>query len=302
VTTILDYSYSRPNLDQVKAAGHSGVMRYLSWPNLTPGKIIGSAELASIRSKGLAVGLNWEYDAQDMLGGAAAGTKHATEALRQARALGYPYGCGIVFSGDFDATVAQQTPINAYLRAATDVLRGFYLTGIYGGYWVVKRALDAGAAQWAWQTYAWSGGQWDPRAVLRQVQNGITIGGASCDRNEVHGILPIWWPGVPKPEPKPETQPITVEDDDMKVAILVAKSKTCYLWWLGDDGPHYKIIDREAVLGQLRAACGNPPSVSDVDDADIAAGRFGTEWDPTRPAPAGAGPLTVALSGTATPA
>jgi hypothetical protein len=47
--------------------------------------------------------------------------------------------------------------------------------GIYGGYYPVKRALDAGVCKYAWQTYAWSGGQWDPRAHIRQNKNGDVL-------------------------------------------------------------------------------------------------------------------------------
>ena len=52
-------------------------------------------------------------------------------------------------------------------------------TGAYGGYYVIKRAFDAGKITWGWQTYAWSGGQWDARAQFRQTSNGITAAGDS---------------------------------------------------------------------------------------------------------------------------
>ena len=48
----------------------------------------------------------------------------------------------------------------------------------------VQRLFNAGKITWGWQTYAWSGGQWDSRAQLRQVQNGMTVDGAACDRDE----------------------------------------------------------------------------------------------------------------------
>ncbi|MFI2206441.1 hypothetical protein ACH47Z_37915 [Streptomyces sp. NPDC020192] len=37
---------------------------------------------------------------------------------------------------------------------------------------------------WGWQTYAWSGGNWDSRAQLRQVQNDITVAGHDADLDQ----------------------------------------------------------------------------------------------------------------------
>ena len=54
-------------------------------------------------------------------------------------------------------------------------------TGAYGGYWVIKRLFDAHKIAWGWQTYAWSGGNWDSRAQLRQIQNGIDNGNEDKD-------------------------------------------------------------------------------------------------------------------------
>jgi len=52
---------------------------------------------------------------------------------------------------------------------------------MYAGYYPIKRAFDAGKIKWGWQTYAWSGGQWDARAQLQQYKNGVNVGGADCD-------------------------------------------------------------------------------------------------------------------------
>src|SRR5262249_20698214 len=42
--------------------------------------------------------------------------------------------------------------------------------------------FDDGKITWGWQTYAWSGGQWDSRAQLRQTQN--ELGGGDLDADE----------------------------------------------------------------------------------------------------------------------
>jgi hypothetical protein len=91
--------------------------------------------------------LVFETSAQRALAGHAAGVQDAKTALAHAKQLGLsPKGAGV-----------------------------------YGGYWVVKRALDAGACAGAWQTYAWSGGALDKRAHLYQYSNGHNIAGVSAD-------------------------------------------------------------------------------------------------------------------------
>jgi hypothetical protein len=103
----------------------------------------------------------------------------------------------IYFSVDFDATSGQQSAINAYFDGVASVI-GRSRTGAYGGYHVIRRLFDAGKIAWGWQTYAWSGGQWDSRAQLRQVLNGITVDGADCDRNEAHDVDFGQWGGRPR--------------------------------------------------------------------------------------------------------
>jgi LysM repeat protein len=206
----LDYAWSHPDLTSAWNAGYRFMSRYLSW--LPNGKVITVAEYQQLLAKGFEVSLNWEYAAKDQLGGAASGKLHAAEAVKQARALGYPAGKTIYFSADFDATEAQQAQINAYMTAAKAIVHAAgYRIGIYGGFYVVKRAFDAGVTDDGWQTYAWSGGQWDPRAHIRQDHNGITCGGASCDHNTRVGTtyLAGGHTSAPAPPPKPTPAPPT---------------------------------------------------------------------------------------------
>lgn len=176
----LDYSLGRPDLDQAWAAGYRFALRYLSW--LPNPKCVDAAELAALLGRGFEVALNWEFDAQDALRGTFGGRDDATEAVSQAQALEYPAGCTIYFSADFDETETQAPVVEAYMRAAGALVHAVgYRMGGYGGYYTIRRLLDAGAVDDGWQTYAWSGGQWDPRAALRQVLNGVTVGGADCD-------------------------------------------------------------------------------------------------------------------------
>ena len=70
-----------------------------------------------------------------------------------------------------------------YLHAAADALGSKDLVGCYGGYRIVGAAADAGFA--IWQTVAWSGGRWDPRAAARQTGEQRTVGGVVVDVNQI---------------------------------------------------------------------------------------------------------------------
>ncbi|GIH03836.1 hypothetical protein Rhe02_19030 [Rhizocola hellebori] len=191
----IDYSWGRPRPSAIAAAGYSFVCRYVSWS--TTGKNLTRSEADALRAAGLDIVTNWEYEASEALGGYSAGVENATEANRQAIVCGMPSSRPIYFSVDWDASAAQQGTINAYFDGIASVI-GRSRTGAYGGFNVIDRLFDAGKVTWGWQTYAWSGGNWDSRAELRQVQNGITVDGADCDRNEAHAADFGQWGGQPR--------------------------------------------------------------------------------------------------------
>lgn len=177
----LDYT-TGPSIAAMKAHDPpvTFVCRYVS----TPGnpKNITRAEADQLRKNGIDVVIVFETTADRAKSGLAGGKYDAVQALAQANGAGAPPNSAIYFAVDFDATEAQQDAINAYLRGAASVL-GHDHVGVYGGYYVVKRALDAGVCKYAWQTYAWSGGQWEPRAHLQQYLNAQHVGSASVDFN-----------------------------------------------------------------------------------------------------------------------
>lgn len=179
----LDYSDSHPPISAIHAEGAVFVCRYTCdyAPADTSGKNLLPNEKNALLNAGISIVLNYESTADRMLSGSAAGIADAQHANAVANALGMG-GTPIYFSADWDVTEGQQAAVNAYLDGAASVI-GRARVGIYGGYYPVKRALDAGKATYAWQAFAWSGGQWDTRAQLRQVQNGVNIGGADCDRD-----------------------------------------------------------------------------------------------------------------------
>jgi hypothetical protein len=178
----LDYAFApHPRTAAIKGAGASFVCRYLSAipANDHNGKNLLASEKEALLAEKISIVLVAEGAGSRMLAGKAAGIADASHADAVVRALGMA-GMPIYFSCDFDATPAQQSAINAYLDGAASVI-GRSRVGIYGGYYPVKRALDAGKAVFAWQCSSWSGGQWDSRAQLRQTRYNVTVGGVACD-------------------------------------------------------------------------------------------------------------------------
>jgi hypothetical protein len=175
----VDYAWARPSASHLKSEGYTFVARYLSYD--TTGKNLTAGEVSALKAAGIDIVANWEWGADDALDGFNRGVEHAKAADKQAAALGMPSDRPIYFSCDFDATPGQQAAIDAYMDGVASVI-GRSRTGAYGGYYVIKRLFDHGKITWGWQTYAWSGGQWDSRAQVRQIQNGIE--GGQLDKDE----------------------------------------------------------------------------------------------------------------------
>lgn len=187
----VDYAWSHPGGTALQAAGKQFACRYLS-PDSS--KNLTKTEANDLAAHGVWSVVVWESTAARAKAGKTAGVADAKTASTQAVAAGMPSSRPIYFAVDFDATAADQTAINAYLDGAASVI-GRDRVGIYGGYYPVKRALDAGKATWAWQTIAWSGGQWDARAVIRQGAQ-KTLNGVSCDLNTATAAdYGQWMPG-----------------------------------------------------------------------------------------------------------
>ncbi len=179
----LDWAYGDMSVAALRAVGADFIGRYAS----TPGnpKNLTAAEAQEMSNAGIDILLVFETTAERALAGREAGRTDATSAEAQASAVGMPEGRPIFFAVDFDADPQQQGAIDDYFRGVASVL-GLNGTGAYGGYWVIKRLFDAGLVRWGWQTYAWSGGNWDARAHVRQFSNGHTVGGVDCDYD--HGL------------------------------------------------------------------------------------------------------------------
>jgi hypothetical protein len=176
----VDYSAGVPAVAALQAAGVQFVARYVS-----PGdrrKDLTRAEADTVRGAGIQVVTVYEDTVGDARGGRLAGVANARFVNAELPRLGAPPGAPCYFAVDFDAQGAEVQTAIAYVQGAASIL-GLERTGVYGGYWVVKACLDAGACTYAWQTVAWSDGWWDPRAQLRQRNGQLMVGGIECDRD-----------------------------------------------------------------------------------------------------------------------
>lgn len=180
---IVDYPWQHPGGGALKASGVQGVVRYLShdasktlqrpeaddlWSHGIPMAVV-FEDMATRAQDGRQAGVNDAQVAMQMLGGQRSGYTN----------LEMPNTRPIYFACDFDA---QWVDVAPYYAGAASVL-GQDRVGVYGGLAVITGAANAGYG-WLWQTVAWSGGQWHPKATLRQELGETTINGVQCDVND----------------------------------------------------------------------------------------------------------------------
>src|SRR5258708_5240597 len=175
----LDYSMGMPPISDMKAAGVAFVCRYIGYtdPSLSQIKILTQAEAHALNQAGISLVSNWEWYVNRVLEGFGAGQWDAQEAQRRHVACGGPPNRPIYFSADEDYSAAQ---VADYFKGVASVI-GLSRTGAYGSYRVIAGLFDAGLIAWGWQTYAWSGGQWEPRAHIQQYNNGVIMSGLEVD-------------------------------------------------------------------------------------------------------------------------
>src|SRR6185437_12074860 len=98
---------------------------------------------------------------------------------------------------------AKLGPVYEYYHTIREEIGGN--AGAYGGYYLIRRPFDSGCISWGFQTVAWSGGQWDKRACLRQLAETEFGNAADVDVPE-RTDFGQWKPGEvinPKPQPGP---------------------------------------------------------------------------------------------------
>lgn len=173
----------------LRAAGITAVSRYIApqaWKRITP------PEYTRVIAGGLQISLNWESGAEDLKTLGATQTRtFALEAVRQAQACGYPRGCVIVNSADWDVSANDWSAVAASLRVIRPIYSAAgYGLGLYGPWDALAWAKRDGLVDVYWQagmSTAWSGHRnanpW-PGAHLRQRRNAV-IAGVDCDTNDI---------------------------------------------------------------------------------------------------------------------
>ena len=181
----LDYSAGMPPIADMKAAGVAFVCRYTGYfagyndaqPQTPQGKCLTPEEAKALSQAGISVVSNYEWYETRPTEGYAAGVWDAQEAQKIHLACGGPANRPIYFSVDFDASGPD---VLDYFHGVASVI-GLSRTGVYGSYRVLQYLFDQAAIAWGWQTYAWSGGAWEPRAHIQQYNNAVIMSGLSVD-------------------------------------------------------------------------------------------------------------------------
>ncbi|GEO26686.1 hypothetical protein AAC03nite_24710 [Alicyclobacillus acidoterrestris] len=167
----------------LKSAGITHVGRYLgpesNW------KTMQKAEAQAILAAGLNIWSTWETN-PTYAGyfSAAQGESDARTAAAYAQSVGQPKGTAIYHSVDYDAQPADYPRILEHFRSIKAANTG-YKVGAYGSYGVLTYLNQHSAADYYWQTYAWSGGFLASFANLYQCQNDVTVGGVNVDRDRI---------------------------------------------------------------------------------------------------------------------
>ncbi|WP_458317228.1 DUF1906 domain-containing protein [Mycolicibacterium brisbanense] len=206
--TLIDFAARQIPAQDIRAAGHSGVINYVSTSR--PGSSFGAKPITlpyaqSLTAAGLVIVSNYQYGKpgstapSDYTRGYAGGVADARTAWQLHTAAGGGRSAPIFFSVDED--IDRNTWNNVALPwfLGINSVIGAQRTGIYGGInpcqWaaadgVIGRSSTPGRV-WAWQTRSWSGGQVYPAAVLYQrvvstaSNPGPAVGGLSVDVNDV---------------------------------------------------------------------------------------------------------------------
>lgn len=208
----VDYSSGRPGGAALRAAGKGFACRYLSH---TASKNLTLGEATDLAAHDVSSVVVWETTASRAAASRAAGASDAAEAAAQAKSCGQPTDRPLYFAVDWDANPTLVVP---YFQGVASVI-GLDRTGAYGSFKVIKYLLDHGLIRWAWQTAAWSGGQWDSRAHIRQYAKTTMINGVACDLDTaMQADFGQWTPGH-----SPITEDIVTPAEIDAVATAAAK-------------------------------------------------------------------------------
>ena len=213
----VDYSFARPSADLLSMRRVWFAARYLWRTVQSDGKTnkgLSKVEYDALQAKGIQVAFIYEEDGKELTLGYDAGVRVAKAAEAYRNEQGLPVK-PIYFNVDFNATDSTQlAKIWDALRGVASVI-GIKRVGLYAGYNVIKAAFDQKLITFGMQTYAWSNGQWDSRAQLRQWSNNQW--GGSVDFQYAMAAEFGQTPIVPAPEPEPDPDPDPKPEDSVLV-------------------------------------------------------------------------------------
>lgn len=174
----LDYSAAKLSGDVIRAAGYTGVVRYIDSPLNLGRKHTNLAEYGSHVAAGLRVALVMQTTTTASDGGFPVGQDHARRAQAGAVHLGYD---GPIFFTNDRPELPSVLNWRAYLDGAASIL-GIKRVGAYG----FRNAMDVAAGH---ATYFWQAGRRSDVAghvhLWQDNNTQVTVGGITCDRNLV---------------------------------------------------------------------------------------------------------------------
>ncbi|MGS2806350.1 DUF1906 domain-containing protein [Nocardia sp. MW-W600-9] len=192
--TLVDYAAGVPSAEAIKAAGHIGVIRYVSdrrpGAEWMAGKPLLAAEVEELWAAGLSIVSNYQFGkgpTADWRGGLEAGKQHAERGWELHTAAGGPDTAPIYASIDDNPSEEEfDEMIAPYIEGWQSVL-GADLVGIYANTPTIDRALDAGLGSWFWQhNWGTPKGYVHPGAQLHQFEiDKRDIDGIGVDLNRV---------------------------------------------------------------------------------------------------------------------
>lgn len=192
--TLLDYAGGVPSAAAIKAAGHTGVIRYVSdrrpGAEWMAGKPLLAGEVEELRAAGLAIVSCYQFGkgpTADWRGGYDAGRRHAERGLALHRAAGGPDNRPIYASIDDNPNPVEfATMILPYLLGWQAVI-GRDNTGVYANAPTIDLARTAGVGAWFWQhDWGTAPGYVHPAAHLHQFEiDDRTVDGVGVDVNDI---------------------------------------------------------------------------------------------------------------------
>ena len=206
--TVVDFSFARYTVAQLKEAGITAVIRYLTGA----GKAISAIELAADLMGGEQVVLVFENTATDASGGFNVGVAYANQANAALIALGLPISTPVYFAADTDYPNASAAL--PYYQGIASVRPG-PTNGCYGEATLIDLCFSDGLIGFGWESESSSfpgNATLDPNVALWQRVNGAPLSGTDLDLVERADFGQL-------PRPKQQEVPVQL---NFKVAGNVA--------------------------------------------------------------------------------